>query len=437
MKKLLLFLILLVPVYSPRARAETLDLNKFLDLVMEHSKDIKLAEQERHMARMQKKEAVSTALPKVALEAGYTRNLSDYYMYFDMSAFDPQATGVAKAPVKRDNEFSTTIALQQTLFSSSVGSAIKAARQYSKLTDLVYEATEDAIKNAAKNIFYQSLLLEKVWEVNLRAEENAHENYMMMRNKYENGVISEFELLQAEVRWKNAVPVTAESLRNYNLALNNMKNWAGIAVEEDIVLQGSFDEVPAMPEGRDLESVLTKRPDFNALLWEEKLRNTNVTATKGSFLPTLKGTIAYAYSAQSNEFKLDEENNLYFAGVTLSWPIFTGGYRCAQVQKAKIDLTKTRIKIDQTREDIFNELSNVRLRLKEAHARIASAEAILKTASKAFKIAEVTSKNGLATQLELKDARIAYDQATLNNYAAKYDFLAAYFDWEKAIGSVQ
>ena len=53
---------------------------------------------------------------------------------------------------------------------------------------------------------------------------------------------------------------------------------------------------------------------------------------------------------------------------------------------------------------------------------------------KAFEIAEITSDNGLATQLELKDARLAYDQAKLNYFAAQYEYLEAYFDWELAVG---
>jgi hypothetical protein len=37
-------------------------------------------------------------------------------------------------------------------------------------------------------------------------------------------------------------------------------------------------------------------------------------------------------------------------------------------------------------------------------------------------------------QLELKDVRVLYDQATLNCYASIYDYLDAYFDWEQATG---
>jgi len=46
------------------------------------------------------------------------------------------------------------------------------------------------------------------------------------------------------------------------------------------------------------------------------------------------------------------------------------------------------------------------------------------------------SKSGLTTQLELKDSRIMLDQATMGFYSAIFEYLVAYFDWEKAIGSV-
>ena len=51
-------------------------------------------------------------------------------------------------------------------------------------------------------------------------------------------------------------------------------------------------------------------------------------------------------------------------------------------------------------------------------------------------IAETRVRNGLATQLELKDSRILLDQAQLNYYSSIYDYLAAYFDWQKATGNV-
>lgn len=170
------------------------------------------------------------------------------------------------------------------------------------------------------------------------------------------------------------------------------------------------------------------------MMWEKKLRETNLGAQKASFLPTLTGTLAHTYTAQSDKFRLEQENNLTFAGVNLSLPIFLGGYRTAQMKKARIEVEKTRLRIEQTMENIYNEIANNKLRLKETRQRIESAKTVLNVAEKAFKIAENTTRSGLTTQLELKDARVGFDQATLNYYAAIYDYLEAFFNWELATG---
>ena len=435
-KRLILFAGLAV-FATASARAETLTLDQYIGRVLDHNKDLKLAQKDKELASAQKKQAIASALPVIGMETDYTRNLTDYYMYFDMSAFNPEATGVAKAPFKRENELSASIALQQTLFSPQVGSAIKAAKQYQNLTDEVYDASLQAVVSGTKKIFYQALLMKKYYEVAQATETNAKENYDQVKLKYDNGQVSKFELLQAETRWRTTVPNTQQVERNLKLIVNTMKNMAGIPVEEDIELSGQLDNVPPLPQEVEMKQILDSRPDFKAMLWEEKLRKTNVGAQKGNFLPTLTGTVAFAYSSQSNEMKLEEENKLWFAGVKLSLPIFTGGYRLAKVQQAKVELGKTRLNIEKTKEKIENEMTSINLRLKEAHERIVSAEATLNTAKQGFEIAEVTAYNGLATQLQLKDARVGFDQATLNYYAAIYDYLAAYFDWQLATGKVQ
>ena len=58
----------------------------------------------------------------------------------------------------------------------------------------------------------------------------------------------------------------------------------------------------------------------------------------------------------------------------------------------------------------------------------------MKTAEKGYSIAQTSAENGMATQLELKDARLLYNQAELGYYVAVCDYLIAYFDYELAIG---
>ncbi|NIM16141.1 MAG: TolC family protein [Candidatus Aminicenantes bacterium] len=415
-------------------QAETYDLETFLNKVETHSKDLKLAKKDLDMAKVYKKEAVSTALPEIRVDAAYKRNLKDIFLYIDFPDFETGEMTNQKFKINYRNEYGLLARVSQTVFSFKVGNALKAAKQYKKLTDFIYHAKHQTIVKFAKKAFYQTLLLRKVWEVSKASEENAHGNYLDMKKKFDHGQVSQFKLLQAEARWQNVVPETTRAKRNYELALNTLKNMAGIPAREIIELEGDFDRVPAVPVMEQLDTVLDRRPDFNALVWEEKLRTTGVKSERANRLPSLSLDLIYNFSSLSDYFKLERQNHSYIIGLNLSIPIFTGGYMQAQVKKAKIELEKARIKIDKEKETIYNELVNIYLRLEEAHKRIQSAKKTLETAKKAFEIAEVTAANGLATQLELKDARVVYDQARLNRYAAAYDYLDAYFDWQQAVG---
>jgi outer membrane protein TolC len=419
---------------------------------VENSRALKLADRDRSMAQARKREATAGALPHIFAEAGYVRNFTDTYMYVDPGALGGGDNGDGgegengegesgsedvRFKINRSNEFSAGAALNQVIFNPAVFYAIKGAGQYEDLTDFVYDASYQTIITQAKRLFYQGVLFEKVWEVRVSTEDSAHDNYLDVKKKYDNGVVSEFQLLQAEVRWKNSIPDTAKARRDYELVLNNLKTLAGIPVRDELSLVVSMDDYPDLPDSLDLEAVLARRPDYNTLLMEERLNETNVKANKSAYFPTLSGRLFGAYSAQSDEWELEQDNTVWSGSLTLSIPVFLGGSTRARVQQARIGLEKSRLRVAQARDDIYNELANIYLWMKESRGRIESAEATLRSAERAFSIAETTSRSGMTTQLELKDARLDLDQARLNRYLAIFDYLAAYFEWERAAGEVE
>ena len=430
MKKIIFLLILLLFTGHVSANAETLTLDQFLDKVFKHSKDLKLSNEDSKYAKATKREAVSGALPSVSASAGYNRNLSDYFMFVDFG------DGPSKLKINKDNEYNLNVTVNQALFNGSVYNAIKAARQYSKLTEYMYQASENEIMTVAKKSFYQALLLNKVFKVAEKSEENALENYNETKSGFENGLKSEFEKLQAEVRYKELIPQTTAAGRNYNISILYLKNMAGINPDEELYLQGNLIDYPQPPADIKIENILNQRPDYNAIVWEEKLRKTGVSADKAGRLPSLNGFFRYNYSAQSDEFKFENENNSYVIGLNLSIPIFTGGKTSSKIQKSKIELSRSSINKNRMVDNIRTEAANIRLRLTEAFSRIESAKSSFETAKKAFKIAMETSNVGLSTQLELKDSRVVLDQAEVYYYSAIYEYLDAYFDWDKATGKV-
>jgi len=428
-----LFIILLIS----KAGSETYNLDQFIALVEANSKDLRMAEKELEMAEARYQEALSTALPKIYAEANYNRNLARMFLYVDFPDMDTGEMTSQKFQISYNNDFSASARLQQTLFSLQVGDALRAAKQYDKLTDYLYQYSFQTVISIAKKGFYRALMLKKIWEVKQAAEENAQENYQNVQQKFENGLVSEFDLLQAEVNWKNKIPETSQAKRNYEMGMIMLKNFAGIPVETEILLDGDLETYPAIPDSLTFDTVLDLRPDFNALIWERNLRETGVSAERAGYYPYLTGHFVYSFTSSSDEFDFDRQNSTYFVGVNLQIPIFTGGYTSAQVQKAIVELDKTEIRIGKTQNDIYRDLKNIRLRLNEAYDRILSAKTTRESARRAFEIAESSADNGLATQLELKDARVQLESAVLNYFMATYDYLDAFYDWQLATGNVR
>nr|HQV32381.1 TolC family protein [Calditrichia bacterium] len=335
-----------------------------------------------------------------------------------------------------NNEYALNAVLTQTLFSFKVGYAIQAARYLNKLTENTFEATRQQVVATVKTSFYQTLLLKKVWEVAQDAQSSAEENFQNQKLKFDSGRISEFELLQAEVRWQNSMPETIRARQQYQASLNNLKVLVGIPVSEEISLNGNLDRFPEVPSGTTLEDIKSVRPDFNALMWEKKLRQKNVSAMRSEFLPSLEGSLTYTYSAQSDEFKLEQENDNIIVGLSLNIPVFSGGSRIAGVKRANADVEKVSTRLAQAEDNIEVQLQNIQLQLQESRQRIEASHKAVESASRAFQIAETRAQNGLSTQVELKDSRVALDQAQVGYYGAIYDYLASYFSWEVATGRV-
>lgn len=403
----------------------TLDLDQYVQKVLQAGPDMKLYAKDLDEAAANRQQAWATALPKVSLSAGYNRNLKDNFMYISLPGMSEQ-----KFKINYKNEFSWQAAVNQPLFSFKVGAALQAAKEYEKLVDSGYRQARIQVHAAARKLFYQVLLLEKVVEVMTASERNARENYDLMDKRYQAGQVSRLQLLQAESRHKSTVPELIRAQRNLDLAMNSLKNLAGIPLDQAVVLQGDLERLPPLPQEASLNDTLPRRPDFERMIWQEKLQLTGIRAQKAEGLPSLDLNLAYNFSAQSDLFKTERQNNAYVVGLSMKFPIYTGGYLSAQIKKADIDLQRTRLKMERMRTDIDKDLRDARLSLTGARKALEAAQTSLKAAAEAFTVTEVTVANGLSTQLELKDARLLYDQAQLGYFNAGFDYLCAVIDWE-------
>ena len=418
----------------------SIDLERFLDLVERNSLDLTRARAEQRQAGTEQAIARAQTRPSLNAQAGYTRNLMQIESSVPAGA-DVTGDPAEFAPlifeervVSNDNEISAGVSLQQLLFDLRVFRALEASRRFTSMTAVTYEATRQAVVTAAKKLFYRTILLAEVLEVRRESEQLAFENYQDVQRRHDAGVATPLDLLRAELNWRTTVPETSQADRNLQIALSNLKSIAGIEPGVSIRLEGTLESYPQMPRIEPLESVLTERPDYQALRGMRSLREIEVAAGRAEFYPRLSGSVSWGWSAADDGFNFDDGTASLTAGLQLQLPLYSGGGRAARLQRSRLEVEKVESEIEQKINDVRTELRNVELTLLEADQRIEMAQQALETAELAYSITETSVDAGVSTQLELKDARVSLVQARLTYYSAVFDYLSAYFDWQQTTG---
>ena len=147
-----------------------------------------LAVKDVELAGAAEKASRSQAYPFIGAQTGYTRNLTDIEQSYPVAA-DTSGNGMLiykDVDINYDNEYSFGISLTQNLFNLKVINAIKASRQYKLLNNDVYDIQHQTVVTLAKKVYYQYFLLDQLLAVKINMENNTPENYLNIKNKFEN-----------------------------------------------------------------------------------------------------------------------------------------------------------------------------------------------------------------------------------------------------------
>jgi len=124
-----------------------------------------------------------------------------------------------------------------------------------------------------------------------------------------------------------------------------------------------------------------------------------------------------------------------YAGVTLTIPIFSSGYRKSQLSKAKILSDNALLEKQEARLSMTVEIQNLEMKLTEEYKIIQVAKSISETAKKAYNIAVETTKSGLISQLDLRKISTDYKMAEINMYHSIYNFKCTQIEYNNAIAN--
>ena len=458
-QKLILFFFL-VAVFliqgSVFAQTKTLTLDEAINTALKNNRDIIIAALNVTKAEAAVDEAFGYALPSVDVSANFSHFLQKPKMSFpDFEALLTNATyGIlfdeGVLPVDNSkfrpmdnklqsfaqtNNYEAKLQLTQTLFNSAVFNGIGASKIY---VDLSKEELKRIISETILNVkkaFYGVLLTKNLYEITNLSFLNAQNNLSNVKAYQKEGLVSEFDLLQAEVRVENIRPVLLQMENALKNAKDGFKIILGVEQSEDIDVVGGFEYEPfIIPSvGETVEHALQTNYSLKSLKIKRDVDEAFIDLDLAEYWPSLYGFANYSYAGSSDNLKFNNYSSA-MVGVTFSINLFMGGQTKNRVEQSQIAVKQTEHQIGMFEDFISSQVKQKLNELKRVEALVEAQERNVNLATRAYEIATIRYKEGTGNQLEIENADIALRQARTNRLQAVYDYIVAKSELDQLLG---
>ncbi len=296
----------------------------------------------------------------------------------------------------------------------------------------------ELVSNVSK-AFYDVLATQqqiRVTDENISRLENS---LKIASSQYNAGIVDKTDYKRATIQLNNT-----RATRSANTALLDAKLVylkALIGYPDSLTLQLEYDTLQLEKEAA-LDTLMrpdiTQRIEFRLLNTQRRLLAANLQYEKWSYLPSVSLNGAYNMNYQNNQFGKLYSNNFpnSFAAISLSFPIFQGGKRKANIEQAEWQLKRNDEDINKLRNNISSQYAQAMAAYKSNRANFLALRENLALAKEVYGIIEMQYKAGVKTYLEVLTAETDLRTSQINYYNALYQVLASKVDVQKALGEI-
>lgn len=408
-----------------------LTLDKAMDIALSENPIIKVADEEIVLKKVADKEAWQNLLPQASITGTLDHTIQAAQMNLGGQSF--------KMGQDNSNTANAGLSVSLPLFAPSVYKAMKMTKTDIELAVEKSRSSRIDLVNQVSKAFYQLMLSQDSYAVLQESYKLAEDNFNIVNAKYEQGAVSEFDKISAEVQMRSLKPSLISANNAVTLAKLQLKVLMGITADIDIKIDDSLDRYESALFAQQLNGVnegLTNNTTMKQLDLNMKMLNQNIKSLKTNFMPTLGMSFNYQYQSLYNSnlnlfgYDWSGSSSLMF---NLSIPL----YKASNFTKLKSNRIQIR-QLQQNRLDTERKLNmqmqSYQNNMTASTEQVVSNKVNVMQAEKAVQIAGKRYEVGKGTVLELNTSQVSLTQAQLTYNQSIYDYLVAKADLDQVLG---
>ena len=409
----------------------TLTLDKALEIALDENPTIKVAAEEIALKKVASKEAWQSLLPEASLNGSLDHTIKAAEMKLNDMSFKMGQDGT--------NTANAGLSINLPLFAPAVYRAMSMTKTDIELAVEKSRASELDLINQVTKAYYQLMLAQDSYEVLQGSYKLAEDNFNVVNAKYQQGAVSEFDKISAEVQMRSIKPNVISAANAVTLAKLQLKVLMGITADVDIKTDDNLTNYESMlfanqlkEEDMSLENNTTmKQFELNMKLLEK-----NVKSLKTNFMPTLSMSFSYQYQSLYNpninffDYTWSNSSSLMF---NLSIPLYRAS-NFTKVKSARIQMRQLDWNRIDTERKLNMQVVSYRNNMTANSEQVVSNKENVMQAEKAVQIAGKRYEVGKGTVLELNSSQVSLTQAQLTYNQSIYDYLVAKADLDQVLG---
>ncbi len=413
-----------------------LDLEGAMAIAREQNPTLKVSALEIEYAETGINEIRGRYLPSLNISGTYNRNIKRPIIFLP----DDSPFGNGFIEVGSDNSFMATLAAGMPLYNPSLNRSLRAARTEKDLAGEQFRGSKIELEYNVQTAFFDVLMARESMEVVRKSFMNAKENLDRTRKMYEQGTVSEYELIRAEVQTENLRPNLLEAENAYEATFNYLKALIGMEKTRPTEIKGNLTDITeTMLSDFMVEEAarnLGKNTELVQMGLQLELVGQQKNVVKAQGLPSLDLAGNYQYQAEANHFRFDDYQwvETFSAGLRLTIPLFNGFAVRAQSRQLQIAGEQIQLQKEFLEDNLSIQLENILNAMRVAFEKTTNARSNVQLAERGFEIAKTRYETGQGTLMELNDSEVALTQARFNLLQAKHEILQAKAEYQKFIG---
>jgi outer membrane protein, multidrug efflux system len=289
--------------------------------------------------------------------------------------------------------------------------------------------------SAVASAYVELLALDKQLDITKRTAETRKQTLELFQLQFDNGIIAEINVSQAEAEYQDAlarIPEIELAIARTENALSVLVGRNPGSISRGVGIDGLI--LPEIPSGLPSD-LLEKRPDIRAAEQALIAANARIGVAKSLYFPSISITSAFGVASTdlSDLFKTGQ-SKIWDVGVPLNIPIFTAGRIGGEVKGAEAFQQQALYNYLQTIQNAFREVDDAlvgRVKTRQKLQALSNQVTALKNYAR---LSRMRYDEGYTSYLEVLDAERSLFNVELSYTDSQNTLFRSMIDIYKSMG---